>query len=130
MKKKKLFISMLLLLLVLLFTPVGSASFKVQAATKNQKRLERIYKRRARIVKKRLPKKIRRLTEKGLGYKVGKCSIMSSTRKGHILYARYGGGLGYDGGYMVKVRVNLKNGKGKVLEADFEGHPRFRISIK
>ncbi len=122
-RKKKLLLCLFLFALVLLFVPTGTKGGTVQASS----RTTRIYKKRAKVVKKKLPKKVKKLLKKG--YYRPSCHLDSSRRKGKYLISNLSGSIG-DGAYMIRVKTNLKNGKCHVIENMVSIPDYFKVSIK
>ena len=122
--KKKLIIGLLLVFALLLAAPVANTNYKSADAS----RASRLYKKRAKKVKKRLPKKIKKLLKKS--YYKPSCRLDASRRKGKYLRCRLSGAIGYDGAYMMTVRVNLKNGRVHVISSDVDIKENFKVSYR
>ena len=122
MKKKVLFYIMIFAL-VLFFVPTGPGATKVQAATKASK----VYKARAKRVRKRLPKKVRNYMTPGYANPTAK--VVSYKIKKHFMICRVAGSMG-DGAYEERIKVNLKTGKCHVLEDMVSLPEYFKIKVK
>jgi len=122
-KTRKCLLTLLLLSLILLFVPIGKPAKTVQASSKKT----RLYKKRAKKVKKNLPKKVRKLLRKG--YDSPTCKVQSAKRKGKYLTCRLAGGIGW-GAYEITVVVNLKNGKARITDNMVSIPDTFKVSLK
>ena len=122
-RKWRVLFVMLFMALGLLAAPAGRTSLKVQAASGRS----RVYRKRARKVKKNLPKKVKKLLKKS--YYKPSCRVAAARRKGAYMTCQLSGSIG-GGAYVIKVIVNLKNGRVMVTENMVDIPNRFKVSLR
>ena len=123
MKRGKQFLFVFLAVLMLAL-PLSAGVRTVHAASA---RATAIYKRRAKKVKKNLPKKVRQLLKRG--YSRPTCKVISAKRKNATLVCKLQAAIG-DGAYIIKVKVNLKNGVARIIENMVSIPTKFKVSMK
>lgn len=124
MKSAKKYLVMVIIALMF-FSPVADTIGTSQTA---QAMSTKTLKKRAKKAKKTLPKKVLNFLKKG--YYKPSCGIGSAKRKGKYLTCKVGGGIG-EGAYELKVKVNLKTGKVKVIgEPEVDIPTTFKIAVK
>ncbi len=123
MKRLSKKIILAVMVLAFLIMPVGHTAKTVYAASTTTK----TYRKRAKIVKKYLPKKVVKMIKKR--YYHPSCRVISAKRKGKMLTCELQGTIG-EGAFIERVKVNLKNGKVTVIN-DMISLPRtFKVKYK
>lgn len=123
MKRLSKMIILAMMVFAMLIMPAGHLAKPVYAASAATK----MYRKRAKIVKKYLPKKVVKLIKKR--YSNPSCRVISSQRKGKTLTCELQGSIG-EGAYMETVKINLKNGKVTVIQDMVDLPKTFKVKYK